>query len=174
MPFIAAWVAKNSSNPWQQKLPIAAGSIQSQVANVTDIFPTLLELVDAANIVPSNYSLDGLSLQNLLTGQPDPKRPEHFLMHYPHAPHRSDYFTSYRNGDWKIIYHYFPTKVSDGSHYQLYNLAADPFESTNLASSKPDRLRSMMQELTTSLEQHNALYPVTTKNGSTPAKPTLP
>ena len=95
-------------------------------------------------------------------------------MHYPHAPHRSHYFTCYRDGDWKVIYHYFPSDASEGSHYQLYNLADDPFESTNLASSKPERLRSMVSSLIASLEHHWALYPVSEPGGETPVKPRLP
>ncbi len=47
-------------------------------------------------------------------------------MHYPHSPHRSDYFTCYRSGDWKVIYHYFPSEASENSYYQLYNLATTP------------------------------------------------
>ena len=95
-------------------------------------------------------------------------------MHYPHSPHRSDYFTCYRRGDWKVIYHYFPSKASEDSHYQLYNLADDPFESTNLAASHLDKLREMMGGLIESLEQHGALYPVSEKNRSSPVRPILP
>ena len=110
----------------------------------------------------------------LLSGKGDASRKEQFLMHYPHAPHRSDYFTCCRDGDWKVIYHYFPYEGSEGTHYQLYNLADDPFESTNLAASKPDRLRRMMQALTNQLEQHNALYPVSEPGGDQPMMPKIP
>jgi arylsulfatase A-like enzyme len=94
-------------------------------------------------------------------------------MHYPHAPHRSDYFTAYRNGDWKVIYHYFPTQVSENSHYQLFNLKADPFEQTNLAKTEPAQLKRLMQELIAGLEKQNALYPVDKATGET-QKPKLP
>ena len=110
----------------------------------------------------------------LLTGKPDRTRDETFLMHYPHAPHRSDYFTCYRRGDWKVIYHYFPSEDSENSHYQLYNLADDPFESNNLAPSRPDQLRLMMQRLIASLKKHHALYPVDKKHGGKPLEPILP
>ncbi|MCP4512780.1 MAG: sulfatase [Fuerstiella sp.] len=172
VPFIAAWAKPRATNVHQRKLSIPAGSINSQLGAVQDMFPTITDIVGTES--PTNHKVDGFSLKKLLTGTEDSSREEKFLMHYPHAPHRSNYFSSYRNGDWKIIYHYFPSKVSDGSHYQLYNLARDPFESTNLASEKPDRLSSMMRELTASLEQHDAQYPVTAKNGSTPAQPVLP
>jgi arylsulfatase A-like enzyme len=95
-------------------------------------------------------------------------------MHYPHSPHRSDYFTVYRRSGWKVIYHYFPSPASEDLHYQLYNLAGDPFESTNLAASHPAELRRMMQGLIASLAQHNALYPVDKTDGTTPRQPKLP
>jgi len=93
-------------------------------------------------------------------------------MHYPHSPHRSNYFTCYRRGDWKVIYHYFPSKESENSHYQLYNLTKDPFESTNLAEKEPAQLRMMMQGLIAALEKDNALYPVN-KEGQA-QRPILP
>ncbi|MFV1964706.1 MAG: sulfatase [Pirellulaceae bacterium] len=171
VPFIAAWAKADAGNPYQQRLPIAAGAIQSQQAAVYDLFPTILALIEIPS--PDNHIVDGLRLGTLLTGKPDNTREETFLMHYPHSPHRSDYFTCYRRGDWKVIYHYIPSKASEGSHYQLYNLAKDPFESTNLAVTHPDELRPLMQALVASLEKHNALYPVD-KDGTTPLKPKRP
>ena len=156
VPFIAAW-AKASENPYQKRLPISAGAIQSQQAAVYDVFPTVL---NAAGVrPPANHPVDGLTLDSLFTGKRDETRTEKFLMHFPHA-HRSNYFTSFRDGPWKVIYHYFPSPVSEGSHYQLFNLAVDPYEQTNLASAKPDELRRMMQGLTLGLESQNALYPI--------------
>jgi len=171
VPFIAAWAKASATNASQKRLPIAAGVIQSQQAAVYDLFPTIVSLANIAT--PAEHVADGLRLDKLLTGQRDASRQEHFLMHYPHAPHRSDYFTVYRDGPWKVVYHYFPSKVSEDSHYQLFNLADDPFEQHNLATSHPDDLRRMMRGLIAALENHNALYPVD-KDGSTPVKPKLP
>jgi hypothetical protein len=64
-------------------------------------------------------------------------------------------------------------KVSGHSHYQLFQLADDPFEQQYLAATQPDQLRRMMQRLTASLEQHQAVYPVD-QDGTTPLKPKLP
>jgi len=172
VPFIAAWGRASAENAFQKRLPIAAGAVQAQQAAVYDLFPTILALAGVA--VPSNYIVDGARLDTLVSGKRDPSRPETFLMHYPHSPHRSDYFTCYRDGAWKVIYHYFPSEASEGSHYQLYNLAEDPFESHNLAASQPDQLRLMMQRLIASLEQHKAVYPVSKEDGVTPVKPKLP
>jgi arylsulfatase A-like enzyme len=172
VPFIAAWAKADPNNTYQQRLPIPAGKIQPQQATCYDLFPTILALTDIQ--APKSHVVDGQRLDTLLTGKPDPKRKQTFLMHYPHSPHRSNYFTVYRDGDWKVIYHYIPSKASENSHYQLYNLAEDPFESRNLATTNPNQLRRMMQGLITSLERHHALYPVAKKDGTTPLKPKLP
>ena len=94
-------------------------------------------------------------------------------MHYPHGPHRTDYFTVFRDGRWKVVYHYFPTSVSDGSHYQLFDLVEDPFEQHDVAVSRPDALRHLMQGMIAALEQCDAVYPIA-KDGSGPVKPRLP
>ncbi len=171
VPFVAAWAEPNPANPFQKQLPIAAGAIQSQQAAVYDLFPTILALLDLKT--PTGHPVDGKPLGGLFTGQRDADRDEVFLMHYPHAPHRSNYFTVYRRGPWKVVYHYFPSEASGGSHYQLFNLTDDPFEQTDLASSRPAELRSMMQALIDSLEEHQARYPVE-DDGQTPRRPRLP
>lgn len=171
VPFIAAWARADASNPHQKRLPIPAGAIQRQLAAVQDLFPTILALAGVKP--PRDHIVDGLRLDRLLSGKRDSRRPESFLMHYPHAPHRSDYFTSYRAGEWKVVYHYLPSKASEGLHYQLFHLAEDPFESQNLAASHPRELRRMMKRLIDSLENHRALYPVAADR-STPLKPKLP
>jgi arylsulfatase A-like enzyme len=170
-PFLAAWAASAPDHPNQRRLPIAAGAIQSQLAAVCDLFPTIL---NAAGVKPpAGHVVDGVALDTLLTGNRDAARAEKFLMHYPHAPHRSDYFTSLRNGPWKVVYHYVPSKASDGSHYQLFHLGDDPFESTDLTATRPDELRRQMEALIAELETCRALYPVD-RDGLTPLKPRLP
>jgi arylsulfatase A-like enzyme len=171
VPFIAAWAKPDAAQPQQKRLPIAVNALQSQQAAVYDLFPTILAL--AGVTPPAQHPVDGRKLDTLLTGQRDTSRSETFLMHYPHAPHRSDYWTSYRDGEWKVIYHYFPSAVSEGSHYQLYHLKADPFEQTNLANTNAAELKRMMQGLIAGLEAQNAVYPLE-KNGGTPLKPKLP
>ncbi len=172
VPFIAAWARPDADNLHQKQLPIPAGALQGQMGAVYDLFPTIVALTGAA--VPADHALDGSRLDTLLTGKPDPSRDEVFLMHYPHSPHRSVYFTVYRDGDWKVIYHYFPSEASENSHYQLYNLADDPFESTNLAPSHPQELARMMKSLIAAMESENALYPVDKEEGGTPLKPQMP
>lgn len=171
VPFIAAWAKPSAANAFQQRLPIAVGVIQGQQAAVYDLFPTLLALT--GHPAPASHAVDGARLDALLTGKRDSARPEQFLMHYPHAPHRTDYFTTYRDGDWKVIYHYFPSQVSEGSHYQLFNLKADPFEQKNLAATEPAVLKRLMQGLASGLEKQRAVYPVD-KETKLAQKPKVP
>ena len=171
VPFLAAWAKPDSGNAHQQRLPITAGAIQPQLAAVPDLFPTLLGL--AGVTPPASHKVDGRKLDSLLKAKPDPQRPETFLMHYPHAPHRSDYWTSYRDGEWKVIYHYFPGEDSGGRRYQLFHLKSDPYEQKDLADEQPAELARMMRGLTAALDAHEAVYPVATPGGA-PVKPQMP
>lgn len=171
VPFLAAWAKPDAGNAHQQRLPITAGAIQPQLAAVPDLFPTLLGL--AGVTPPASHKVDGRKLDSLLTAKPDPQRPETFLMHYPHAPHRSDYWTSYRDGEWKVIYHYFPGEDSGGRRYQLFHLKSDPYEQKDLADEQPAELARMMRGLIAALEAHEAVYPVATPGGA-PVKPQMP
>lgn len=171
VPFIAAWARADAGNLHQSRLPIPAGVIQQQLASVDDVFSTLLAVAQIK--APTGHAVDGARLDTLLSGKPDPGRPETFLMHFPHSPHRSDYWTSYREGDWKVIYHYFPSEVSANSHYQLFNLARDPSESNNLAEAEPVVLRRMMEALISALVKCDAQYPVADDHISA-VKPQMP
>jgi len=157
-PLVVAWAAADEGNPRQRRSPVAAGVIQPQLAAIHDLFPTILEVTGTA--VPAGHVVDGQRLGGLFSGRPDPGRRQTFLMHYPHAPHRSSHFTVYRDGAWKAVYHYFPTEVSGGSFWQLFHLADDPSESTNLAVSHPAELRRLMAGMAASLASHGALSPV--------------
>ena len=171
VPFIAAWAKANPNRPVQQSLPIPTNALQTQPGSVMDLFPTILDVTGTP--APSGHLVDGHSLSTLLRGQPDPNHPRTFLMHYPHAPHRSDYFTVYREGDWKVVYHYQPSPASENSHYQLFHLKVDPYESMNLAVKEPRELSRMMRGLIASLDHHHALFPRDPKTGQ-PTRPILP
>jgi arylsulfatase A-like enzyme len=169
-PLIAAWATPDPDHPLQQKFPIPHGAIQPQLASIQDLFPTILALTSTP--APPDHAVDGTSLLTLFSGQHDPAHPGTFLMHYPHQPHRSAHFTVWRDGDWKVIYHYFPSEASDDSHYQLFNLATDPFEQSDLAKAEPEQLTRLMRGLIQALDHHHALYPTTPDNN--PLKPKLP
>lgn len=171
VPFIASWAKPSADAPHQKRLPIPANAVQSQQAAVYDLFPTVLGIAGAK--APQAHVMDGTPLDTLLSGRPDPNREESFLMHYPHSPHRSDYFTSYRDAGWKIVYHWRPAAKAGQGTYQLFHLTEDPFESTDLATTRPYELKRMATKMFAVFEQHQAQAPLA-DDGMTPLKPKLP
>jgi arylsulfatase A-like enzyme len=157
VPFIAAWAKPNPENKWQKKLPIPHGAIQPQLGAVMDIYPTVLNLAGVKN--PAGHVVDGCDLAVQLAGKTNPDRPEVFLMHFPHGPHNSSYFTTYRSRDWKIVYDYNPSGEGVPNH-ELFNLKTDPFENENLASRNPEKLGQMISAMARQLDAENARYPV--------------
>ncbi|MDR2681098.1 MAG: sulfatase [Tannerella sp.] len=154
-PLIAGWAKPNGKIPVQKAFPVKPGFIQQQLATVMDIFPTVLSLAKVEN--PANHVIDGFDLKTQLSGKINKKRTETFLMHFPHA-HRGNYFTSYRNSDWKLIYWYHP---EDSAHptYELYNIATDPFELHDMSGNNKQKLTSMMKQMVDRLTREGALYP---------------
>lgn len=172
VPFIAAWGQTDGKNKCQQKFPISPGMIQPQMGTVLDLLPTLCNLAEAP--IPQELTLDGYDLKPQVAGKKNTERKEDFLNHFPHE-HRSSYFTSYVNKDWKVIYHYpLPSRGGKQKNaaltprYELYNLQRDPYEKEDLSSSEPEKLQSMMASLINDLEQKQALYPQQNKQ---PIKP---
>ena len=154
-PFIAAWAKPDEKNRHQQALPIRQGEIQEQLATVMDIYPTLLSFVGIKN--PDNHITDGYDLKEQLSGKRNKQRPERFLMHFPHA-HRGNYFTSYRDGNWKLIYWYNP-ETPDNPSQELYNLAEDPYETRDLSETEKEILSRMIRQMFMQLREEGALYP---------------
>lgn len=173
-PLIVAWAKIDPTSAIQQKLPISQNKINTQIATVLDIYPTILSAASVKN--PQAQVIDGVNLAEQLSGQINVLRENSFLMHFPHE-HRHSYFTSYRLEDWKIIYNYLPKvktkhRKNHVKRYQLYNLKNDPTESKDLASSQPKELIRMMKSMMAELENQNAQFPID-KYGRT-LKPILP
>ncbi len=168
VPFIVAWGEISADSKLQQQLRIPIDVIQTQIASVCDLFPTITSI--AGTQAPDTYTIDGRSLQRLLTGASDNEHSTRFLIHYPHAPHRTDYWTSLREGDWKVVYHYHPGEASGYSHYQLFNLKEDPFEQKDLSRTHQSELRRMMDLLILELDQFDAAYPLDSE-AKQPLKP---
>ena len=124
----------------------------------------MIESMDA-----SVLEIDGDNLGPALKGG-SLRKERDFLMHFPHS-HRSSYYTAYRSGDWKLIYHY--TKPAD-QRYELFNLAKDPTEANNLAKSDSKELKRMVAAMIAALEKAGAQYPVAKDDPSKELKPVLP
>ncbi|MDP4996162.1 MAG: sulfatase-like hydrolase/transferase [Akkermansiaceae bacterium] len=179
VPFYVSWAARDDGNSLQQNLPIPAASVEHDIITVEDVAPTILALLDQ----PSP-GMDGYDLTPYLRAEVGTHRPQKVLRHMPHE-HRSNYFTAFRDGDWKIIYRYHMDGAVSGTNedvnkghdtLQLFNLAADPYEETNLAISQPEKLltmaRAMARELDSSWGIYGPLWPVhNPSETSTPARP---
>jgi arylsulfatase A-like enzyme len=168
VPCIAGWAKPDPKNKYQKLFPVKQKVIQEQMATIMDIYPTVLSLTGVKN--PVNHVVDGFDLKTQFAGKTNRKRTENFLMHFPHE-HRGSYFTSFRNGDWKLIYRYQP-ETPEKPAYELYNLADDPFENNDLSTGKREVLASMIRQMAAQLESEGALYPEDAKGN--PVKPVIP
>ncbi|SVB61858.1 uncharacterized protein METZ01_LOCUS214712, partial [marine metagenome] len=118
------------------------GETTSQPTVNVDFYPTLLE---AAGIVPDRkQALDGVSLLGTWRDPRIAPRRESLYWHYPlEKPHflggRSG--GAIRAGDWKLI-EYF-----DNNTVELFHLANDPGEKSNLAAERPDRREELFAKL---------------------------
>ena len=123
VPFIVSW-----------KNHITSGRIVDASVVSIDATATALEL---ANAGPSQKRLDGIDLMPLLTG----KMAE---VHERNLFWRVGQKNALRSGNWKLI--------RDGKEWQLYDLAHDIGETTNLAAKEPGRV----QQLTSLWDKWNA------------------
>ncbi|MFM8469887.1 MAG: arylsulfatase [Limisphaerales bacterium] len=114
---------------------IAAGATSERVTGFEDWMPTLLELAGFNEHTPK--AIDGLSFAPTLLGQRQAERP--FL--YREFPSYTGQ-QSVRVGDWKAVRQNLkpaPAKqAAPNLAIQLYNLRADPSESTDVAAQHPE------------------------------------
>jgi arylsulfatase A-like enzyme len=162
VPFIASWAKPDTNNKFQKKYPIANNAVQLQQGTVMDLYPTILSVAGVK--AKKNYPLDGTDLKKLLQGKQDKKHRDDFLMHFPHGEHRANYFTTYRKGDWKLIYYYNPDTTGEPS-WKLYNLKDDPYETTDLTENQPEKVASMIELMKERLTEEKALYPINKDEG---------
>lgn len=132
---------------------VQAGSICSTPVISTDFYPTLLEV--AKQSMRPEHPLDGVSLLPLFE-QTGTLQRKALYFHYPnYAFHRDNRLGSaIREGDYKLIEYY-----DDGS-VELYNLAQDIGEKTDLSGKKPHRARAMKTKLDQWLRESGAKMPI--------------
>lgn len=130
MPFMVRWPAK-----------IKAGQVNNATTLCSiDIFPTVCALTGIAPQT-NGYKLDGQDMSKTFLGQYNGKRKTpiywEFGRHFVGKPlPRNAYQTrspniGVREGDWKLLVNY------DGSMVELYNIAEDINETTNVAEQNP-------------------------------------
>ena len=127
--------------PWIVKWPgvTQPGSTCDVSVMNTDILPTVLDVCG----LPSKPHLhkDGVSFVSLLKGDTQPVH-EALFWHFPHyGNHGSGPCSSVRVGDWKLIHW-----IEDDS-VELFNLASDLGEKTDLAAQQPERVKDLRARL---------------------------
>jgi arylsulfatase A-like enzyme len=116
-----------------------------------DLFATIQAM--AAPEDKEAAAVDGVSLAPLLT-QGEPLAPRALSWHYPHYSNQGGRpGGAIRDGRWKLIEHY------ETGRGELFDLARDPRESTNLADRESDRVLELAARLAAWRNAANAQMP---------------
>ncbi len=117
------------------------GAIRHQFVHVTDIVPTILDLLDAR--YPESFAgyrtrtLDGVSFRPML-GDATAKSAR-TRQHYELAGNRG-----YIDGRWKIVSLQPPGTSIDLCNWMLFDLENDATETRDLAAAQPEKLRELV------------------------------
>ena len=122
VPTLARWTGR-----------ILPGSLAQEPSAFWDWLPTLTELAGAR----TPAGIDGISLVPTLLGRPG-EQEGHDYLYWEYVGGQA-----VRVGDWKGI------RLSPDDPVQLYNLASDPGESTDVASQHPDIVENVVDIMTT-------------------------
>lgn len=126
---------------WPAKIP--AGHTSDLLSAHYDVFPTILE---AANVTkPADLKLDGVSILPDLQGRKMERANRGIFLQW----HRGDVPVPYRNGAivtgrYKLLWPNYGGEFAPKNHGpELYDLKADPKETKNLVSAKPEVFRNL-------------------------------
>jgi arylsulfatase A-like enzyme len=114
---------------------IAPNSVSDLQVYFPDFMPTFADMAAAQTHLPAN--LDGISFFKTLTGQPRQERHRFLYWEMPNYDWTNNVYyknglqQAIRRGNWKLVRH------RQDQPWELYNLADDPNETTNLAARYP-------------------------------------
>ena len=134
VPMVAVWPGR-----------IPPGIRSDHPSAFWDFLPTACDL---AGIEPTRDDLDGISYLPALLGQPD-QQPAHDLLYWEFNERRGP-IRAARAGDWKAVHF-----VAE-DRFELYNLADDPGEESDLASTHPEEVRRLRDAMDASRTHHPA------------------
>jgi arylsulfatase A-like enzyme len=150
-PFVARWPAH-----------LPAGSVSDAPFCLTDLLPTISQATGAP--LPAGAAEDGRSMLAILSGTADPEY-ERLIIHHSLAGQ-----FAVRRGRWKALFaigsgggfsepsisalfssgtgqaHSAPPWDADHPGGQLYDVSADPYETTNLWTARPDVVAGLYRE----------------------------
>ncbi len=116
----------------------AAGAVEDQPVITMDFTKTIVALTGAdASDMP-----DGVDLSSVLQRGRLASPPRDLFWHYPHYHIQgAEPYSAIRSGDYRLIEYHADRTV------ELYHLAEDIGETTNLAEREPDRVRELLGRL---------------------------
>ena len=137
------------------------GTVQSGINNTpitsTDFYPTLLELC-GFDLMPEQH-IDGTSFAKILKDPKAKHEREPLFWHYPHWGNQGGIpYSAVREGDWKLIRFHWKKGT------ELYNLAKDPGELTNIADKETEKVRALNAILDAKLKDTDAIMPIVNPN----------
>ncbi len=118
---------------WPAGLKTEPGSIVDTPVHLIDVLPTLADLSGAT--IPEEHPtrllrpVSGVSLRPILEGKALKRSEPIYLQH------ANDF--GLRDGDWKLV-------SFNGQEWELYNVAEDRTELSDLAKAEPERLNAMI------------------------------
>ena len=111
---------------------IAPGKSSKHISGFQDVLPTICELIGQ----PVPKQNDGISFLPTLQGEKQ-KCHEYLYFEFCKSPKQKIYSQAIRMGDWKAY-------RQVGKPLELFNLAKDPFEKSNIAKANSDLSRKMV------------------------------
>ncbi|MBU2666207.1 sulfatase [Actinoplanes bogorensis] len=131
----------------------AGGRVVDTPFSTVDFMPTILDTAGVAR--PPAQQLDGASFAGLLTGGAAPARDSLFWF-YPHWHNPGAPTASVRRGRYKLLRY-----LHDG-RTELFDLVADPGETTDLAAQQPAQVQSLNAALDAHLRDVDLIPPAPT------------
>jgi len=112
---------------------IKPGTVVDQMIHVVDYYPTLAKLAGAS--LSKTKPLDGHDMWPTISeGKASPRNEVIYNIEM--------YRGAVRKGDWKLVWRTtLPSKI------ELFNLAQDPYEKVNLASTNPERVLELQKRI---------------------------
>ena len=133
VPAIAWWPGK-----------IKPGTRTEDLSITLDVMPTILSVADIAP--PKNRPLDGVDLSPVLFEQ---KPLPHRSLYWANMNNRGGRSEAMRDDPWKLVVQHPKAKPGtfENESVELYYLAKDEGETTNLAGEHPERAAAMLKRI---------------------------